>query len=75
MHIVYRARHLADAHSACDRLAKLGIDSHIAHQTQHQDAEVICVLVDNRTFDKARRALREWAPGRDHGHTIERSVT
>lgn len=75
MHIVYRARRLADAHTACSLLATHGIDSHIADPTPQKDTDVILVCVDNRTFDKARRALRDWAAGQDLSHSTERSAT
>ena len=79
MQIVYRARGIDDARTAQSLLASVGIDAHIADQAlwevagQRPEADVIRVLVDNRKLDKARRALREWAGGREA--STERSDT
>jgi hypothetical protein len=81
MQIVYRARHIADARSACTVLERAGIAAHIADQElwevagQRQTADVIRVLVDNRSLDKARRALREFVAEQAQHPSIERSVT
>lgn len=70
MQVVYRARSIADARTACGLLADVGIAAHIADQAlwslagQRQDADVIRVLVDNRRLDKARRALAGWVQTR-----------
>jgi hypothetical protein len=64
MQIVYRARSIADARRVCGVLAAAQITSHIADQElweiagQRPDADVIRVLVDNRSLDKARRLLQ-----------------
>jgi len=74
MQIAYRARHISDARSAHSLLEKAGIAAHIADQElwdiagQRKDADVIRVLVDNRSLDKARRALRAWIASQVH-HT------
>ena len=79
MQTVYRARHLDAARSACSLLEKAGIPTHIADQAlweiagHRQDADVIRVLVDNRSLDKARRTLRDWIAGQDHP-PVERSL-
>lgn len=80
MQIAYRARRIADARTACSLLASAGIDAHIADQAlwevagQRQEADVIRVLVDNRSVDKARRALRAWIEGHGIDPTSERSL-
>lgn len=81
MQIAYRARGIEDARTACSLLASVGIDAHIADQGlwevagSRPEADVIRVLVDNRKLDKARRALRDWATGRDNHRPSERSYT
>ena len=66
MQVVYRARSIVDARTACDVLANAGIAAHIADQAlwaiagQRPDADVIRVLVDNRRLDKARRTVEGW---------------
>lgn len=81
MQIAYRARGIEDARTACSLLASVGIDAHIADQGlwevagHRPEADVIRVLVDNRKLDKARRALRDWATGRENIHPSERSFT
>lgn len=81
MQIAYRARGIEDARTACSLLASVGIDAHIADQGlwevagHRPEADVIRVLVDNRKLDKARRALRDWATGRENTHPSERSFT
>jgi len=72
MQVAYRARRIDDARAACSLLEKAGIAAHIADQAlweiagQRQDADVIRVLVDNRSLDRARRALREWIASLEH---------
>lgn len=81
MHIAYRARGIEDARTAVSLLASIGIDAHIADQSlwevagHRPEADVIRVLVDNRELDRARRALRDWATGRENNQTSERSIT
>jgi len=71
MRIAYRAKSLADAHNVRDVLAGAGISAHIADEAawptagEPESTEVIRVLVDNRVFDHARRALERWAHARD----------
>lgn len=66
MQTVFRARCLADARSACDELAKIGVTAHIADRElwevagQRLNADVIRVQVDNIRLDEARRRLRFW---------------
>lgn len=65
MQIVHRATSLADAESARDVLISSGIPSHISKDSrQNQGAlpgtEFIRVMVDNRTLDRARRAIAVW---------------
>jgi hypothetical protein len=66
MQVVYRARSIADARTAKAVLEKAGISAHIADEAlwevagQRRDADVIRVWVDNRSLDKARRALQGW---------------
>ncbi|HMI92319.1 MAG TPA: DUF2007 domain-containing protein [Polyangiales bacterium] len=71
MRIAYRAKSLADAHNVRDVLADAGITAHIADESswatagEPESEEVIRVLVDNRVFDPARRALERWARARE----------
>jgi hypothetical protein len=81
MQIAYRARCIEDARSAYKLLANAGIEAHIADQAlweiagQRDDADVIRVLVDNRSLDDARRALRDWIAGQRHEDPSETSPT
>jgi hypothetical protein len=58
MQIVYRARGIEDARTACSLLASVGIDAHIADQGlwevagHRPEADVIRVLVDNPSWTK-----------------------
>jgi hypothetical protein len=71
MRIAYRAKSLADAHNVRDVLAGEGITAHIADEAawptagEPESTEIIRVLVDNRAFDPARRALERWARARE----------
>jgi hypothetical protein len=62
MRIAHRATDLADAQRAQQILTDSGIPSHIADRELWDHAvltgtEVIRVMVDNRTEDRARRAM------------------
>jgi hypothetical protein len=57
MQIVYRAKNLVEAEKARDLLVNAGIATHIADPTV---ADVVSVLVDNRSVDRARRAIAAW---------------
>lgn len=71
MRIAYRAKSLADAHNVREVLAGAGIPAHIADEAswptagEPESTEVIRVLVDNRVFDPARRAIERWARERE----------
>jgi hypothetical protein len=66
MLVVYHARSLQDARSACELLTGRGIPAHIADQAlwevagQRQEADEIRIFVDNRRLDQARRVIQAW---------------
>jgi hypothetical protein len=65
MQTVHRATSLADAQNAREVLVRCGVTSHIADEILWSTGELsgtdaIRVMVDNRSVDRARRALSAW---------------
>jgi Putative prokaryotic signal transducing protein len=65
MQTVHRARSLADAQNARDVLVRCGVTAHIADEVfwgtgELSGTDAIRVMVDNRSVDRARRALQAW---------------
>lgn len=73
MQTVHRATSLADAQGARDVLVRSGIPAHISDEPRWVSGEepgndFIRVMVDNRAWDRARRAIEGWKQQLRYAH-------